>query len=339
MTRRPRYLAATLAAAALVAAGCTSDDGDEPDDGTAEPVQVTYITAFGAQGRDAFAWVAQERGIFEANGLEVEIVAGAGTGPNLEAITAGEADFTAMDMTGATIEAGNGNHTEFRVIAAIHQSTLVAIISLDGYGITAPQDLEGQKLGAAAGSVNQLLFPAYAAIAGVDDSTVEWEEVAPPELPGLLASRDVAALSTFLIGSRGVELAAEGTPSVVLPYSEYLTDLFGNAIMATTALVEEQPEVVVRFRDAMLEALAWTVDNPEEAAQILNQANPDSAVEAAVGEITSMTPSVLSAGRVGLIDRARVARSITLLQGAGLIPPGLPPEELVAFDLALTSAA
>jgi NitT/TauT family transport system substrate-binding protein len=324
--------AAATVAALLAVAACSGEDDDNGGDNGDEPDQVTYVTAFGAVGRDAFAWVAQERGIFEANGLEVDIQPGAGTGPNLQALEAGQADFTAMDMTGATIEAGNGNHTDFRVIAAIHQSTLVAIISLEGYGVTAPQDLAGKQLGAATASVNQLLFPAYAAEAGIDESQVEWVNADPPNLPGLLAAGEVDALSTFLIGARGIEVAAEGTPSVVLPYSEYLPDLFGNGIMTSASLVEDDPDLVQRFRDAMLEALEWTVDNPEEAAQILNQANPDSAVEAAVGEITAMTDAVRSAGTIGVVDQARVANAISLLEQWELMPPGLTPEAVVAFD-------
>lgn len=326
-----RALAVTLAATLLATAACGGDDNDDPT-GAGELDQVTYVTAFGQVGRDAYAWVAEDQGFFEAAGLSVEIQPGAGTGPNLQTLEAGQADFVSLDMTGATIEAGNGNHTEFRVIAAVHQSTLVAIVSLEGNGITAPPDLAGRRLGAGTATVNQLLFPAYAAAAGVDENAVEWVNADPPSLPGLLAAGEVDALSTFLIGQRGIEIAAGGTPAVVLPYRDYLPDLYGNAILTSTTRIEEDPDLVVRFRDAMLQALEWSVENPAEAARILNEANPDSAVEAAVGEITAMTPSVTEAGTVGVLDRDRVAASIALLEQWDLIPPGLTPDALVAFD-------
>jgi NitT/TauT family transport system substrate-binding protein len=338
MKSRARMLAATTAAVALLLAACTSSGGDEFVEEDLTLFHVTYVTAFGAFGRDAFAWVAQENGYFAEVGLEVDVQPGAGTGPNLQALEAGQADFAALDMSGAIIEAGNGNHTNFQVIAAIHQSTLLSIISLDGYDITGPQDLEGRTLATATASVSDLLFPAYAAAAGIDQDQVELVYADPPALAGLLAAGEVDALSTFLIGQRGIEVAAEGTPAVILPYSEFLPDLFGNAIIASSSMIEENPDVVEGFRDAMLRALEWSVQNPEEAAQILND-HTDSAVDAAIGEITSMTPAVRAAGIVGVMDPAQVARAITLLQGAGLIPPGLRPDKLVAWDLALVHGA
>ena len=86
----------------------------------------------------------------------------------------------------------------------------------------------------------------------------------------------------------------------------------------------------------MLKALQWTIENPDEAAQILNKANPTSDVAAATGEIKLMTPYVKPTGAnapIGTLDQQRVARAIAILQGAGLMPPGLAPDAVAAFDL------
>ena len=138
MTSPRRILLAAVLAAAVctAAAGCGADESatDRPLD------KVTYLTAFGAVGRDAFAWVAEEKGYFREAGFDVTI-----------------------------------------------------------------------QLGAAAATVNQLLFPAYAKLAGFDHPKVTWVNAAPPQVPALLASGRVDA--------------------VVFPYSEFLEELFGNVIM------------------------------------------------------------------------------------------------------------
>jgi NitT/TauT family transport system substrate-binding protein len=320
-----RRFAAALAALLLITA-CGESEG-----GSARSDKVTYLTAFGAVGRDAFAWVALEKGYFRDAGLDVTVQLGAATSENLKVLAAGRAQFAALDLTGAWILAGKGQYRDFRAIAAIHQRSLVSIITLPGSGITRPADLEGHKLGAATGGVNQLLFPAYAKHAGIDPAKVTWVNAQPAQLPTLLASGRVDALSTFLIGARGIEKAAGGKRAVVLPYGDYLPELYGNGLIAPASLLKDKPELARRFRDAALKGLAYTIDHPDEAAQILKKAQPAADLTAAVGEITLMKPYVKASGA---IDRARVAAAISTLETNGLVPAGLTPESLVDFDVA-----
>jgi NitT/TauT family transport system substrate-binding protein len=340
MIRRSRALAtAALATALLIAAGCSDDSGSDAGADTGSsgtPDKITYVTAFGAAGRDAFAWVAKEKGYFKEANLEVDIQLGKATGENIKTLKAGAADFANLDMIGGFITEGKlETAPEMKAIMAVHQQTLVSIISLEGYNVTGPKDLEGKKIAAATASVNQLLFPAYAKLAGIDEKKVTWKDAQTTQLAGLLAQHQVDALSTFLIGKTGIENAAGGKKAVVLPYSNYLTDLYGNGIFTSNETAKNKPELVKRFRDAMLKALQYTLDHPDEAATILNKAQPAANVAAAKGEITSMTPYTkpTSGAPLGSIDTQRAARAIALLESLNLIKAGVKPEDLVATDL------
>ncbi|MFC7534157.1 ABC transporter substrate-binding protein [Actinoplanes sp. GCM10030250] len=320
-----RRLCAVTLGIVLLLSGC----GDSAEPTTAKD-KITYLTAFGAVGRDAFAWVAEDKGYFRDAGLDVTIQLGAATGENIKVLSAGQAQFANLDLTGTWILADKGEARDMRAIAAIHQQTLVSIITLEGSGITEPKQLEGRKLGAATGSVNQLLFPAYAKLAGIDASKVEWVNAPPAQLPALLASGRVDALSTFLIGVRGIEKAAGGKKAVVLPYSEFLPDLFGNGLIAPVSVIEGNPDLTRRFRDAALKGLQYTLDHPDEAAQILKKAQPAADVTAAVGEITLMAPYVKPSG---VIDKSRVSQALATLQSGGLIGSGLTPDAVVDFAM------
>jgi NitT/TauT family transport system substrate-binding protein len=342
MLKHLRAIALVAVAATLMsAAACSSDPKTAATTpGPKTPDKVTYITAFGAVGRDAFAWVAQDKGYFKDAGLDVTIQLGAAVDSNLTAMAAGQAQFSAVDLTGAMIQAGKGKFKDFRAIAAIHQQTLVSIVSLQGSTVAQPKDLEGKKVGAATGSVNQLLFPAYAQLAGIDAKKVTFVNVVPTQLNALLASHQVDALSTFLISRGAIEKAAAGPKAIIMPYSDYLSDLFGNALVTTASLAQSNPDLVKRFRDAMLKALQWTIENPDDAAAILKKANPTADVASASGEIKLMAPYVKPTGNapIGSFDQQRVARAIAILQGAGLMPAGLTPEAVVAFNLTPVAA-
>ncbi|WP_127503843.1 ABC transporter substrate-binding protein [Actinoplanes solisilvae] len=309
----------------VVAIGGCGDDG--AGGGTPESRDnVTYVTAFGAVGRDAFVWVAKEKGYFDEAGIDVTIQKGAGNVQNLTMIKSNQAQFGALDFTGAVIQAGTGKFTEWRAVAAVHQQTLVSIMTTDGTGITKPVDLRGKTVATGAGSVSELLFPAYAKLAGLDPATVKLQGVQATALTGLMAQGRVDALSTFLLSRKALETASK-KQVVVLPYSDYLKDLFGNAIIARADLISSDRDLVERFTTAALKGLRYTIEHPQEAAEILNRAEPTAAVPAAVGEIEAMKPYV--GGSPGHFDEARVKAGIDELVNAGLMPVGLTPAKVV----------
>ena len=100
MIRHFRAIAlAAFVATVLTTAGCNSST-PTPQSNSSTPDKVTYVTGFGFVGRDAMAWVAKEKGYFAEQNLDVTIQPGAGTDPNLTALAAGQAQFTAVDLTG-----------------------------------------------------------------------------------------------------------------------------------------------------------------------------------------------------------------------------------------------
>jgi NitT/TauT family transport system substrate-binding protein len=332
--------AATMAAALAVTGGC-SDDSTGPTDtaGGAQPLEkVTYLTSFGTFGRDSYAYVAKEKGYFKDAGFDVDIKPGAGTGDNIKLIISGQAQFTPIDLTGGLLTAGanGGKDAGFTAVAGIQQRTMAAIVALEGNGIASPKDLEGKKLADLPGSVVRNLFPTYAKLANVDASKVTWVNGTPQTLMGTLAGGQVDGIGQFVVGKPTVESIAKGKKAVLLPYSDYLQDLYGNALITSTSYAQANPEKVKKFSAALLKGLEDSIANPVEAGEILKKTVPTANPAAAAAELQLMASFVRSEASgvpVGALDSQRVARSIAILQGAGAIPAGLTPEQVVSFDL------
>ncbi|MET7482161.1 ABC transporter substrate-binding protein [Streptomyces sp. NPDC005538] len=327
----------------LAAAACDSNSGSKSTSSAKD--HITYVTAFGAAGRDAFAWVAEQKGYFREAGIDVQIELGKAAGENLKALASGKAQFTTLDLTGAMISAGAKNSTayrDFRAVLAVHQRTLVSIMAMQGSGIATPKDLKGKRIAAAANSVNQMLFPGYARLAGIDATGVRWIAVQPVQLGPALASGKADALSTFLIGRPTIEKAtvqARSKHVVVFPYSTYLPDLYGNATVTSASLAAKSPDLVKRFRTALLKGLKYTIQHPDEAGKLLHAKHPETDAAAATAEIKLMTPSVTAEGteNIGLITETRMQRAIASLQSAGVIQPGMTPQDVVDFAAMKTS--
>lgn len=338
MRRLSRSIVATMAASALmlVAACSGSDDGKDTSSGGAELEKVTYLTSFGNFGRDAYAWVAKEKGFFEEAGFDVEIKPGQGTN-NVISLLADQAHFGVVDMTGALLLMGNNESTDFTVLAAIHQRTMAAILTLDT-SITTPKDLEGKRIADAPGSVVRNLFPTYARLAGVDASKVQWVNGEPQALMGMAASGSVDAIGQFVVGKPTLETIAKGKPAVVLPYSDVMTDLYGIVLVTSKKLAAENPEMVKRFTTALLKGLDYAITNPQEAGEILSKHVPEADPKAAATELELMAAFVRAEGsKIGTLDSDRLARSIALLQSAGAIPDGLTPDQVIDANAATQS--
>jgi NitT/TauT family transport system substrate-binding protein len=334
-------VAAALATTLAAAAGCSGDDPDDAASGSGTQAleKITYLTSFGNFGRDAYAHVAKEKGFFKDAGFDVDIKAGAGTGDNLKNIVSGQAQFTPLDLTGCLLAAGGKQKvTGFTAVAAVQQRTMAAIMTLEGNKISAPKDLEGKTLADLPGSVVRNLFPTYAKLANVDETKVTWVNGTPQTLMGTLISDQVNGIGQFVVGKPTLEGLdkAKKRKAVLLPYSDYLQDLYGNVLVTSTKYAQDNPEKVKKFTTALLKGLEYSMANPAEAGQILKKAVPTAIPESAAAELTLMAPFVRSEASgvpVGALDSQRVARSIAILQGSGQIEAGLTPEQVIKFDL------
>jgi NitT/TauT family transport system substrate-binding protein len=141
-----------LLTAMLAVSGCSSTPQAGPVD------KVGYLTSFNTFGRDAYAYVALEKGYFTEAGIEVTVTPGTATVDVLKLVAGGRAQFGAGDFTATVITVAK-EKLPVTAVAMIHQRSLAAIVSLADRGITKPGDLAGKKIGDQPGSTNQLMFP------------------------------------------------------------------------------------------------------------------------------------------------------------------------------------
>lgn len=338
MNRFGRTVAAlALATAMALASGCGGSDSDaDPDTDAKDLKKVTYLTSFGNFGRDSYAWVAKDKGFFEKAGFDVEIKPGQGTGGVIPAIVSGQAQFGPIDLTGGLLHMGNGQAKDFVAVAAIQQHTMAAIATTEGNGIATPKDLEGKRLADTPGSVVRNLFPTYARLAGVDADKVTWVNGEAQTLMGTLAGGSVDGIGQFVVGKPTIE-AVTKKKAVLLPYSDVIPDLYGNVLITTKKIAEQDPEMVRAFTSALLKGLEYSLAHSKEAAEILKRNVDATNPTAAAAELELMAAYVAPEGSgapIGTLDSERVAKSIEILEKAGALPKGMTPEQIIDVDLA-----
>lgn len=334
--RRSAVALVAVLGLALVSACNDSNAGQSEQPGLQE---VSYLTSFNTFGREAYAYVALEKGYFKDAGFDVKITPGSGTVDVMKLVAGGQADYGIGDFTATVITLGK-QKLPVTTVGMIHQRSLAALVSLQGYGVTKPEDLVGKKIGDQPGSTNQVMFPVYAKAAGIPDDQTKFVPSPPPALPQLLASHKVDGIGQFVVGVPLIEKAdPQKRKAVVLPYGDKLPDLYGNAIITRSDLAKDHPDQVKKFTGALLKGLQDTIEDPAGAAAILKKHVPKTDVEVATKELELMAPYVKPDGFVdplGAVDPARVQKIISILDDAGAIQPkgSVQPADVVTVDLA-----
>ncbi|WP_434445190.1 ABC transporter substrate-binding protein [Lentzea sp. E54] len=318
---------------ALLVAGC----GASPRSVEYNQVKVSYLTSFSTFGRDAYVYVAQEKGFFEQVGLDVTITPGTGSVDVLKLVAGGRADFGVADFTATAITVAK-EKLPVTVVAAIQQRSLAAIVALEGGGISRPADLVGKKIADQPGSTNQVMFGVYARAAGIDPARVQFVPSAPPALPQLLAAGQVDGIGQFVVGKPLIEAAARGRKAVVLPYGDLVPDLYGNALVTSKEIAANRAALVPRFTGALLKGLRYSIEHPDEVGAILKKYQPTQDAGVASAEVGLMAPYVRPSGfsgPIGELTEPRVEKVVRTLVEAGAVPDGsLRAGDLVSFGLA-----
>lgn len=343
---RFRRSAVALVAVFALATGVSACNADSKagTNGDTKLEKVSYLTSFGTFGREAYAYVALEKGYFKDAGFDVTITPGKGTVDVMKIVAGGQADYGIGDFTALTITLAK-QKLPVTTVGMIHQRSMAAIVALEGGRIKAgdPKSLVGNpkiRIGDQPGSTNQVTFPLYAQKVGIPIDAVDFVPSPPPGLARLLAADKVDGIGQFVVGVPLVEgVDDKKRKAIVLSYGEQVQELYGNAIIARNDLVKEHPDQVKKFTAALLKGLDDALADPAGAAKILQKHVPDTKVEVAAKELELMKKFVKPdnfKGAAGEVETARVQTVIDALRQYKVIPKDSPmkPADVVNAELA-----
>lgn len=248
----------------------------------------------GAQPRQkiTFAWsqasfchspipVALERGFFERNGLEVELLNWGGSADQLlEALATGKADAGAglIHRWIKPLEAG----LDVKLIGSVHGGCL-RLVGLKSAGVTLdPSTLKGKTIGVAdLNSPAKQFYSIHLAKRGLDvDKDIEWR-VYPADLLDVAAKKgEIQAIADgdpnlYLIEKRNPGTFLELGNSAKNEYAESICCVIGAGAKFARANKPAAASVV----RALTQASDYIAENPNETAKIFAKYSPKVPVE------------------------------------------------------------
>ena len=295
-------VAATLAFSTVSAScGGSPAGSSQASAGGGAAQKVTLTLDWYPNADHAGVYVAQERGFFEDEGLEVEIQQPSDPAAVLQLVAAGRSEFGISyenEVTAAAVR-----EIPVQSVMAIMQEPLNSIIALEESGIDGPEDLAGKKIGYAGQTFGTAVIDTVLREAGEDSASVEKINVGYDLRPALTSERVDAVVDAYW-HIEAVELKGEGFETNVIRLPEVGVPNYNELLVATSdGYARENPDVVRRFVGALVKGHEAAIEDPEAALEALLAANEELDPEVA-RETLGLTVPVFGGegGRVGYQD-------------------------------------
>ncbi len=237
-------------------------------------------------GQAAPFLLGRAKGYFQQEGLDVQFDAGAGSAAAVARLAGGNYEMGYGD-TSALVEylANNSGNPASRIQAVymVLDSTPASALVLKKSNINKPVDLIGKTLGAPVFDAGRKLWPLFARAQGFDPAGVKWQSMEPALREQMLVRGQVDAVTGFAPSNllQAIGVGAKEEDLKVFYYKDFGVNVYGNAILATSRFIEQNPKAVAGFLRAFNRALKDCMTNPEEAIKYVKEREPivDTALE------------------------------------------------------------
>lgn len=290
--------------------------------------KIKFVLNWKYQGPQAWFFIAQDKGYFKAEGLDVEIDQGEGSAAPIAkvasgAYTAGFGDVNAL----IALVAKRPADAPIAVQMLYNMPPFTIVVKKDS-PIKSPKDLEGKTIGAPANDGALKLFPAFAKASKIDASKVTLTNMAPNLREQMLMRGQVDAIFGYVNTIRFSAKLAGIDPDKELRfinYGDYGLDLYSNAVIFSRSFVKDNPAAVKGFLKALDRAIADTVANPEAAMDYVMKREPLLKREVEKDRLQATLKAEMShpeIAKLGLgdVDEARLQRSIAVVVESDQLP-------------------
>jgi NitT/TauT family transport system substrate-binding protein len=288
------------------------------------------------QGPQAWFFVAQDKGYFKAEGLDVQFDQGEGSSAPIAKVASGAYDAGFGDIN-ALIDFAAKRPAEAPVaVYMLYNTPPFTIAVKKDSPIRTPKDFEGKTIGGPANDGALKLFPAFAKAAKVDASKIAFSNMAPNLREQMLIRGQVDGvfgyINTIYFSAKLVGLDPEKDLRFI-NYGDYGLDLYSNTILFSRNFVRDNPKAVQGFLKALNRAIVDSVANPELAIDSLMKREPLLKREVEKERLMATLKEEMShpeIAKIGLgdVDSVRLKRSIDIVVDANQLTRTPLPEEV-----------
>ena len=259
--RRSLTVGSVLAGSSMLGSlltGCSSQSTPNSQNFEKLSVQLNWVKDVESAGM----WAAMEKGYYEEEGLEVEVIGG---GPQIDPTTVVAGGSCLIGRAANAV-----NHVKARLqgipvknFATTYQEAPSGLMSLAGNPIKTVQDAVGKRIGLQTGA--RATWGVVLRKAGLTEADMEIVNVGID--PTALVTDQVDGYWCYII-NQPLALRAQGIDVYVLPVKEMDYVYYGDFFFTTDDVLEKNMDILVRWLRATIRGFEYNLEHPEEIARV-----------------------------------------------------------------------
>lgn len=229
--------------------------------------KITFVLDWLPNTNHTGLYIAQTKGYFEKQGLDVEIIQPANSTAE-QLVASGRADFGISYQEQLTYARTTKNALPIKAVAAILQHNTSGFASLKTSGIQTPKDFEGKRYGAYGTPSEYAMLAGIMADYGADISKTEVIDVASADFFTLVPKQ--IDYAWIFEGWAGIEAKLRGVELNYFSLRELddTYDYYTPIIISNDAFLAENPDIAKKMLAAITDGYNDAVADPDEAATI-----------------------------------------------------------------------
>ena len=273
-----KKLTAFAAAAVMMVFGLAACGSSEQSDenGPTDSTKLTFVLDWTPNTNHTGVYVADKMGYFDEAGLEVEIVQPPDDGAETM-VASGQAQFgvSFQDYMVPAL-AGPEKTMPITAVAAILQHNLSGIMSGKDLGITSPSKMENHSYATWELPIEQAILKECVEEDGGDFSKVEMIPETIDDEVAALRNKQVDSIWVYY-GWAGIKAEIDDFDINYFAFKDIddAFDYYSPVIIANDDFLADNPDTAKAFIAAVSKGYEYAIEHPDEAADILVEANPE----------------------------------------------------------------
>ncbi len=252
-------------------------------------------------------YLALKKGYYKEEGIDLTVIRGSGSADSAKKIDLGQAEIGISDAP--TVLTAISKGADLKMVAVVYDKAGNNVFFRKGAKIQSPKDLVGKRIAVPPADSHRVLWPAFAAMHGIDPASVRLVNVKPEGKQAIVAANEVdAAFDLYTSYAIWEKVLGKGDVGNLL-WADFGLPIYGHTYFVNKSLIEKNPKVIERF-------LRATHKGWRDA-----KADPTGAIDSMVEAVSGLDRNTLLATMPQILDLCVTERSAK--HGLGWIEPEL----------------
>ena len=252
-------------------------------------------------------YLALKKGYYKQEGLDLTVLRGSGSADSAKKVDLGQSDIGISDAP--TVMTAISKGANLKMVAVVYDKAGNNIFFRKAANIKSPKDLVGKKIAVPPADSHRVLWPAFAALHGIDPASVTLVNVKPEGKQAIVAANEVdAAFDLYTSYAIWEKVLGKGDVGHLL-WADFGLPIYGHTYFVNNDTIKKNPKLIERF-------LRATHKGWRDA-----KADPAASIAAMAEQVPGLDATTLLATMPQILDLCVTERSAK--HGLGWIEPEL----------------